>query len=73
MIIELELARETYEKIKEKVKKKNGKIIIIVSFDIDALCSLRILVALLRADNIRYEVIPVMNYSMIERKFEDLV
>jgi cell division control protein 45 len=72
MIIELELARETYEKIKEKAKKKNGKIIIIVSFDIDALCSLRILVALLRADNIRYEVIPVMNYSMIEKKFEDL-
>ena len=71
MIIDLEHARHCYEEIVKLTKKHNGKVVIFVGFDIDSLCSLRILVALLRADNIKYEIIPVMNYDQLDLKLEE--
>jgi len=71
MIIDLEHARHCYEEIVKLTKKHNGKVVIFVGFDIDSLCSLRILVTLLRADNIKYEIIPVMNYDQLDSKLEE--
>src|SRR5690348_255186 len=71
MIIRLDNARSTYEEIIRRVKQANGKVVIFLGFDIDSLCSLRILVSLLRADNVRYEIVPVMNYIILENKLEE--
>ena len=63
MIILLENARICYEEILKKAKHKKEKVIIFVGFDLDSMCSLRILVNLLKSDAIKYEIIPVMNYD----------
>ena len=72
MLISLENAGECYTHIVKKVKYNNGKIIIFVGFDIDSLCTLRILITLLRGDNVRYEIIPLMNNDQLEFKISDL-
>jgi len=71
MIITIENARSCYEEIVNKCKKSNGKVVIFVGFDIDSLCSLRILISLFRSDNIKYEIIPVMNYDQLDLKLEE--
>lgn len=71
MIILIEDARHCYEEIVKRTKKYNGKVVIFVGFDIDSLCSLRILVALLRSDNLKYEIIPVMNYGQLDAKLDE--
>jgi cell division control protein 45 len=71
MIIALENARALYEQIVKRTKSFNGKVIIFVGYDIDSLCALRILVALLRADWVKYEIVPVMNYDQLDSKIED--
>jgi cell division control protein 45 len=71
MIIPLENARALYEQIVKRTKSSNGKVIIFVGYDVDALCALRILVVLLRADWVKYEIVPVMNYDQLDLKIED--
>ena len=71
MIIALENARVCYDEIVKRVKRYNGKVIIFVGYDIDALCTLRILVILLRADWLKYEIVPVMNYDQLDQKIEE--
>jgi len=72
MIIKIEDARICYEELLKKVrKKKGGRLLIFVGFDIDSICSLRLLLVLLRVDSIKFEIIPVFNYENLEKKIED--
>jgi cell division control protein 45 len=71
MIIQLENARICYDEIVKRVKKYNGKVIIFVGYDIDALCTLRMLVFLLRGDWLKYEIVPVMNFDQLDQKIEE--
>lgn len=72
MIIKIEDARICYEEILKKVKRiKGGRILIFVGFDIDSICSLRLLIMLIRVDSIKFEIIPVFNYENLEKKIED--
>jgi hypothetical protein len=69
MIILLEKAHIWYEIINNRIKKRyNGKIIIIVSRNIDSLTALRILVGLFKSDVIPYEIIPVQNYDEVDKE-----
>ena len=69
MIILLEKAHIWYEIINNRIKKhSNGKIIIIVSRNIDSLTALRILVGLFKSDVIPYEIIPVQNYDEVDKE-----
>jgi cell division control protein 45 len=72
MIIKLEKAANFYSDFVNRLKRSNGKVIIFVGFDIDSLCSLRILVNLLRTDNIPYDIIPVMSHTHIDTKLDEL-
>jgi cell division control protein 45 len=72
MIIKLEKAANFYSDFVNRLKRSNGKVIIFVGFDIDSLCSLRILVNLLRTDNIQYDIIPVMTHSHVDTKLEEI-
>ena len=69
MIFLLEKAHIWYEIINNRIKKhSNGKIIIIVSRNIDSLAALRILVGLFKSDVIPYEIIPVQNYDEVDKE-----
>ena len=69
MIILLEKAHIWYEFINNRIKKySNGKIIIILSMNIDSLTALRILVGLFKSDVIPYEIIPVQNYDEVDKE-----
>ena len=69
MIILLEKAHTWYEIINNRIKKhSNGKIIIILSMNIDSLTSLRILAGLFKSDVIPYEIIPVQNYDDVDKE-----
>ena len=72
MIMKFEEARKIYDIIVKRIKKSNGKILIFVGFDIDALCALRILVCLLRIDHIKYEIIPIESYCQFDTKLDEL-
>jgi cell division control protein 45 len=72
MIIKIEDARICYDEILKKVRRiKGGRLLIFVGFDIDSICSLRLLIMLIRADSIKFEIIPVFNYENLEKKIED--
>ena len=69
MIILLEKAYTWYEIINNRIKKhSNGKIVILVSSNIDAIAALRILVGLFKSDVIPYEIIPVQNYDEVDKE-----
>ena len=58
-----------YESINNLIKKyPNGKIMILLSNNIDSLTSLRILVGLFKSDVIPYEIIPVQNYDQVDKE-----
>ena len=72
MIIKIEDARICYDEILKKTRRiKGGRLLIFVGFDIDSICSLRLLIMLIRADTIKFEIIPVFNYENLEKKIED--
>jgi len=71
MILKIENARICYEEILKKAKQYQGLILIFTSFDIDSICTLRILSALLKPQNVRYEFIPVSNYDQLDQKIEE--
>lgn len=71
MIIALEDARLIYDQIVKISKRKNGKAIIFLGFDLDSLCSLRIILNLFRSDSVRYEIFPVMNYEHMANKLKE--
>ena len=69
MLILLEKAYVWYELINKRIRNDpNGKIIILVSHNIDSLTSLRILVGLFKSDVIPYEIIPVQNYDEVDKE-----
>ncbi len=72
MIIKIEDARACYDEIIKRIRRiKSGRLIIFVGFDIDSICSLRLLIMLIRVDSIKFEIIPVFNYENLEKKIED--
>lgn len=72
MIIKIEDARACYDEIVKRIRrKKGGRLLIFVGFDIDSICSLRLLIMLIRVDSIKFEIIPVFNYENLEKKIED--
>ena len=73
MIIPFEKARLWYDHILRRIKKlKKGKIIIFLSFSLDSLTSIRILVNLFKSDIIPYEIIPIENFSELTENIEKL-
>ena len=73
MIIPFEKARLWYDHILRRIKKlKKGKIIIFLSFSLDSLTSIRILVNLFTSDIIPYEIIPIENFSELTENIEKL-
>ena len=71
MIIKIDNARICYDEIIKKIRKKNGRLLIFVSFDVDSICSIRLLKNLLRIDSIKFEIIPVMNYDILDKNLEE--
>lgn len=72
MIIKIEDARACYDEMIKRIRRiKGGRLLIFVGFDIDSICSLRLLIMLIRADSIKFEIIPVFNYENLEKKIED--
>ena len=72
MILLIENARLSYEHIINSCKKGDGKIIIFTGFDIDSICTLRILKSLLVLQNLKFIVIPVTNHDHLLEKIEEL-
>jgi len=70
MIIKIENVRLCYEEILKKYKK-GEKILIFTGFDIDSICTIRILKTLLKLQNIKFIVIPVINNTQLNEKIEE--
>lgn len=71
MIFDIKKAKLAFE-IFVKKGKLNGKIVIFVSFNIDAIAALRIFIFLITSENIKYQVIPVFNNDQLEEKIDKL-
>jgi len=71
MILLIENAHLCYEQILKNCKKGDEKILIFTGFDIDSICTIRILKTLLRHQNIKFIVIPVINHIQLIDKIEE--
>ena len=71
MLFNLKQASIAFEYILKKAKS-SGKIVIFVSFSIDSICALRILIHLLSITHIQYQIIPVFNNKSLLEKIESL-
>jgi hypothetical protein len=57
-----------YDSIKERaIGRKACSVMILVSTEVDAMASARMLTQLLRQDNIAYTLRPVANYTQVEK------
>lgn len=69
MIFDIKKAKLAFEIFVKKGKLK-GKIVIFVSFNIDAIAALRIFIFLITSENIKYQVIPVFNNDQLDEKLK---
>lgn len=55
--------RDTYTRIKERALQRDCSVLIFVSHDADAVCAARVFTGLLRADFVRFKLVPVASYT----------
>ncbi len=77
-----DLREEFFDVLRGAKKKKNGmagsgegpqRVLILVHLDVDSLCAAKILLALLRCDQVPYTLVPVSGRSGLIRAFRDNV
>ena len=68
MLIKLENAGFCFEEILKLLIKPDDTIIIFVAFDVDSLCTIRIISNLLKHNNKNYTIFPVMSFEHMEKK-----
>ncbi len=71
MILLVENARLGYEEIIKNCMKEDDMILVFTGFDIDSICTIRILKTLLKQQNIKYVVIPVINFDQLNQKIKE--
>ncbi|KAI8323406.1 CDC45-like protein [Martensiomyces pterosporus] len=66
---------DAYRRLQQGAHSTTGgtSVLIFVSMDADALCALRILIALLKRDTIGHKIIPVNNYADITSMNQELI
>ena len=68
MLIKIENAGFCFEEILKLLNKPEDTIIIFVAFDVDSLCTIRIISNLLKHNNKNYTIFPVLTFEHMERK-----
>lgn len=68
MIITLANAGLCFEEILKLLKGPQDFVLIFTSFDVDSLCTLRIITYLLKINNKQYSIFPVLSVEQMEKK-----
>lgn len=71
MIIQIQNAGICFQEIIKLLNKPEDSVIIFVSFDVDALCTLRILCNLLKHFNKTYSIFPVISLDQMDMKINE--
>ena len=70
MFYSLTQLKNFFDLIKRKIKKKNGIIHIYCSYEVDSICSAKILSNLFTSENISYKIIPINGYNLLQKTLE---
>lgn len=70
MFYSLTQLKNFFDLIKRKIKKKDGIIHIYCSYEVDSICSAKILSKLFTSENISYKIIPINGYNLLQKTLE---